>query len=72
MKFAVFLPKVESNEQVSILIWLSGLTCNEQNFITKSGFQKYAASHKIIVVAPDTSPSKLILNKYILFLFLFF
>ena len=35
---------------------IKGLTCNEQNFITKSGFQKYAEKHKIIVIAPDTSP----------------
>ena len=32
------------------------MTCNEQNFITKSGFHKYAEENKIIVVAPDTSP----------------
>ncbi len=35
---------------------LSGLTCTEQNFITKSGFQRYAAEHQVIVVVPDTSP----------------
>jgi S-formylglutathione hydrolase len=39
-----------------VLYWLSGLTCNEQNFITKSGAQRYAAEHGIILVAPDTSP----------------
>jgi S-formylglutathione hydrolase len=32
------------------------LTCNEQNFITKAGAQRYAAEHGVIVVAPDTSP----------------
>ena len=26
------------------------------NFITKAGAQKYAAEHKVIIVAPDTSP----------------
>jgi len=36
----------------------SGLTCTEQNFISKSGFQQYASQHNVIVVAPDTSPSK--------------
>ena len=35
---------------------LAGLTCTEQNFITKSGAQKYAAEHGLIIVAPDTSP----------------
>ena len=39
-----------------VLYWLSGLTCNEQNFITKAGAQRYAAQHGVVVVAPDTSP----------------
>ena len=39
-----------------MIYWLSGLTCTEQNFITKSGFQRYASEHQVIVVAPDTSP----------------
>ena len=77
MKFAVYLPKVGGggggdDEKLPVLIWLSGLTCNEQNFITKAGYQKYAQEHKIIVVAPDTSPSLCMLiisflNKYDLF-----
>ncbi|MBT1886754.1 S-formylglutathione hydrolase, partial [Enterobacter hormaechei subsp. xiangfangensis] len=28
----------------------------EQNFITKSSVQRYAAEHGIMIVAPDTSP----------------
>jgi S-formylglutathione hydrolase len=39
-----------------VLYWLSGLTCTEQNFITKAGAQAHAARHGVIVVAPDTSP----------------
>ena len=39
-----------------MLYWLSGLTCTEQNFITKAGAQRYAAEHGVILVAPDTSP----------------
>lgn len=39
-----------------MLYWLSGLTCNEQNFITKAGAQRYAAEHGSVIVAPDTSP----------------
>lgn len=39
-----------------MLYWLSGLTCNEQNFITKAGAQRYAAEHGLVIVAPDTSP----------------
>ena len=39
-----------------MLYWLSGLTCTEQNFITKAGAQQFAAQHQLILVAPDTSP----------------
>lgn len=35
-----------------------GLTCTEQNFITKAGSQQAASEHGIIIVAPDTSPRK--------------
>lgn len=58
MKFAIFLPPdaTELSEKIPVLYWLSGLTCTEQNFITKAGAQKYAAERGIVVVAPDTSP----------------
>lgn len=39
-----------------VLIWLSGLTCTEDNFTTKAGAYKAAAEHGVIIVAPDTSP----------------
>ena len=42
--------------QVPVLYWLSGLTCSEQNFITKAGSQRYAAEQGLVIVAPDTSP----------------
>lgn len=58
MKFAAYVPKTEgTGDKLTFLIWLSGLTCNEQNFITKSGFHRLAQKHKICVIAPDTSPS---------------
>lgn len=56
MRFGVYLPPQAQNANLPVLYWLSGLTCTEQNFITKAGFQRYAAQHGIIVVAPDTSP----------------
>ena len=59
MKFAVYLPPqaaTQNTRKLPVLYWLSGLTCNEQNFITKAGAQRYAAEHGIILVAPDTSP----------------
>jgi S-formylglutathione hydrolase len=39
-----------------VLYWLSGLTCNDENFVTKAGAQRAAAAHGIALVAPDTSP----------------
>lgn len=57
MRFGIFLPsKALKGEPCPVLYWLSGLTCTEQNFITKAGFQCYAEAHGIIIVAPDTSP----------------
>lgn len=56
MNFSIYIPPHEQNEKLPVIYWLSGLTCNEQNFITKAGAQKYAATHKVILVAPDTSP----------------
>ncbi|EQB99888.1 S-formylglutathione hydrolase [Photorhabdus temperata] len=56
MNFAVYLPPQAEHQKLPVLYWLSGLTCNEQNFITKAGAQRYAAEQGIILVAPDTSP----------------
>ena len=56
MNFAVYLPPQAEAERLPVLYWLSGLTCTEQNFITKAGAQRYAAEHGVILVAPDTSP----------------
>ena len=56
MKFSVFLPPQAESGNVPVLYWLSGLTCNHENFITKAGAQQYAAQSGIMLVAPDTSP----------------
>ncbi|WP_182067984.1 S-formylglutathione hydrolase [Stenotrophomonas pavanii] len=56
MQFAVYLPPQAETQTLPVLYWLSGLTCTEQNFITKAGAQRYAAEHGVIIVAPDTSP----------------
>lgn len=56
MNFAIFLPKETETQKLPVLYWLSGLTCNEQNFITKAGAQRYASEHGVIIVCPDTSP----------------
>ncbi|KAF8767717.1 S-formylglutathione hydrolase like protein [Argiope bruennichi] len=56
MNFSLYLPPQAAERKCPVLYWLSGLTCTERNFIDKSGFQRYAAKHGIIVVGPDTSP----------------
>lgn len=56
MKVSVFLPPQAEKGKVPALYWLSGLTCNEDNFIQKAGACKYAADHGIALICPDTSP----------------
>jgi len=56
MTFAIFLPVQAASGPVPVLYWLSGLTCTEQNFITKAGAFRAAAQHGIAIVCPDTSP----------------
>ncbi len=54
MTFSVFTP--EGPGPFPVLIWLSGLTCTEDNFTTKAGAYPSAAEHGMMIVAPDTSP----------------
>lgn len=56
MRFGVYLPPQAAERACPAMYWLSGLTCTEQNFITKAGAQRYAAEHGVVIVAPDTSP----------------
>ena len=53
MKFSVYLPPGAIK---GALIWLSGLTCNEENFISKAGAQKSLAALGLMIICPDTSP----------------
>ena len=54
MTLSVFTPPGEG--PFPVLIWLSGLTCTEDNFTTKAGAYAAAVGHGVIIVAPDTSP----------------
>jgi S-formylglutathione hydrolase len=59
MTLSVFVPAGPDGDgkgPFPVLIWLSGLTCTEDNFTTKAGAYKAAAEHGVIIVAPDTSP----------------
>jgi S-formylglutathione hydrolase len=54
MTFSVFTP--EGPGPFPALIWLSGLTCTEENFTAKAGAYPAAAKAGLMIVAPDTSP----------------
>ena len=56
ISFAVYLPPQAESKSIPILYYLSGLTCTEENFITKAGAQQFAAASGIMLVVPDTSP----------------
>ena len=56
MQWAVFTPPQAEAGPVPVLYYLSGLTCTEENFITKAGAQRWAAEKGLMLIAPDTSP----------------
>ena len=55
-RFSVFLPPQASQGPVPALIYLAGLTCNEETFMVKAGAQRMAAELGLALIAPDTSP----------------
>ncbi|RYF35436.1 MAG: S-formylglutathione hydrolase [Comamonadaceae bacterium] len=56
MRFSTFLPPQADSGPVPALMYLAGLTCNEETFMVKAGAQRFAAEHGIALIAPDTSP----------------
>lgn len=56
MQFSIYLPPQSEHAKVPVLYWLSGLTCTDQNFVTKAGAQRVAARLGVAIVCPDTSP----------------
>ena len=56
MRVAAFLPPGHEGRKLPVLVFLSGLTCSEQNVITKAGAQRACADHGVILICPDTSP----------------
>ncbi len=54
MTFSVFVPEGEG--PFPVLTYLSGLTCTHANVTEKGDYRAACAQHKIIFVAPDTSP----------------
>lgn len=56
MVFSLFLPPQAEHGTVPLVWWLSGLTCTDQNFVSKAGAQRVAAELGLAIIAPDTSP----------------
>lgn len=57
MRFTAFVPpQAAAGNKRRALIFLSGLTCTEENFTAKAGAYRVAAELGLIVIAPDTSP----------------
>ncbi len=59
MRFAVYLPPqalLPGAAPVPAVVYLAGLTCNEETFATKAGAQRTAAELGLALIAPDTSP----------------
>jgi S-formylglutathione hydrolase len=56
MRFSIYLPPQAAIGKVPALMYLAGLTCNEETFMVKAGAQRMAADLGIALIAPDTSP----------------
>lgn len=56
MRFSVFLPPQAQLGPVPAVMYLAGLTCNEETFMVKAGAQRMAAELGLALIAPDTSP----------------
>lgn len=56
MRFSVYLPPQASSGPVPAVLYLAGLTCDEETFPTKGCAQRMAAQLGLALVAPDTSP----------------
>ena len=57
MFFHVFIPAAaQANETFPVIYFLSGLTCNDTNFITKACAIEHASRLRVALLCPDTSP----------------
>ena len=56
MTFSLYLPSNQAGGKIPLIWWLSGLTCTDDNFSQKSGFQRLANHYQVAVMIPDTSP----------------
>eukprot|EP00440_Ansanella_granifera_P065033 gb/GFBE01070515.1/.p1 GENE.gb/GFBE01070515.1/~~gb/GFBE01070515.1/.p1 ORF type:complete len:795 (+),score=112.18 gb/GFBE01070515.1/:1-2385(+) len=56
MRLSAFIPSGAINEKFPGVIWLSGLTCTDENFAQKAGAFEMAEELRLILIMPDTSP----------------
>ncbi|MDM0047307.1 S-formylglutathione hydrolase [Variovorax dokdonensis] len=56
MRLALYLPPQAASGPVPAVLYLAGLTCNEETFAIKAGAQRMAAELGLALIAPDTSP----------------
>ena len=56
MTFAVYVPPHDAGARMPVLWFLSGLTCTHANVMDKGEYRRACAEHKVILIAPDTSP----------------
>lgn len=56
MRFGLYLPPQAEHERVPLVMYLAGLTCNEETFPIKAGAQRVAAELGLALLSPDTSP----------------
>lgn len=56
MTFAAFVPDHAPGERLPLIWYLSGLTCTHANVMDKGEYRAACAAHRIILIAPDTSP----------------
>lgn len=57
MTAAVYLPRATPTDRLPCLLYLSGLTCTDENVCTKGGpLFKELSDRRMAFIAPDTSP----------------
>jgi S-formylglutathione hydrolase len=56
MRFGIYLPPQAKRGPVPAVMYLAGLTCNEETFAFKGGAQGVASELGLALITPDTSP----------------
>lgn len=56
MNFSIYLPPESAQKKMPVVYFLSGLTCNEEIFMTEAQAQAHANRLGLIIVVPDSSP----------------